>query len=164
MTAPRCPEHPDLMLDLARGLLGDAEAAVAEDLRESCGRCEAWWDETFSGPAVEKVESAVAEVFAGFSAPARSRRPWLAAAAAAVLVVGMGVVTMMWRSGEPAAAGAGRTTAPDAVLTVWDFEDQAVVARPDEPAQTPMVSPADQEAVFSSDLESGDLGGWTVSS
>ncbi len=166
MKAPTCPEHGNLVLDLARGRLNDAEAVRADVVRGSCPLCAGWWDEAFSDPATASVDSAVAEAFSVFKPPAAGRRVWLAAAAAAVLAVGVGITTMLWHGGEAAPPiAAGRVPGAEEVLSVWDFEDGALT-----PNAAAVVSsePADRadadEAVYANDLESGDLGSWTFHS
>lgn len=159
MKVPTCPEHETLVLDLARGRLNDADAIRAEIVLESCPVCAEWWNTTFADPATAQVDAAVAEAFAGFSRVSGRRRGWLAAAAAAVLAVGIGTTTMLWQGGETAPVVAEQ--GGGAVLSVWDFEDGEL--SPVSAATTPTASePGDTEnAVFVNDLESGDLGAWT---
>ncbi len=160
-----CPHHGDLVLDLARGRLNDADAAVADLERESCPHCAAWWNATFAADATAEVDAAVAQAFAGFSPVAGRRRGWLAAAAAAVLAVGVGTTMMLWRGGETSPVVAVQAPAAETVLSTWDFEDGTLA-----PVTTATVGPTTgdpvgaDEAVFINDLESGDLGSWTFHS
>ncbi len=166
MKVPTCPEHGNLVLDLARGRLKDADAAEADLVRESCPDCAEWWTTTFSDRATADVDIAVARVFAEFSPPAgRRRHGWLAAAAAAVLAVGVAATTMMWRGTETAPEMAEQSVPAEAVLSTWDFEDGTVTATV-EPvaAPTPGNRGETDEAVFVNDLETGDLGAWTLHS
>lgn len=165
MKAPTCPHHGNLVLDLARGLLSDADAAVADLERESCPHCAQWWAETFSADATAEVEAAVAQAFTDFSPVAGRRRGWLAAAAAAVLAVGVGTTMMLWRGGETSPVVAVQAPAAEAVLTTWDFEDGTLA-----PVAAVSVVPTTgdsvgaDDAVFVNDLESGDLSSWTFHS
>jgi anti-sigma-K factor RskA len=165
MKAPTCPHHGNLVLDLARGLLSDADAAVADLERESCPHCAAWWNTTFTADATAEVEAAVAQAFTDFSPVAGRRRGWLAAAAAAVLAVGVGTTMMLWRGGETSPVVAVQAPAAEAVLTTWDFES-GELAPVSEAAAVP--TPSDRgevgEALFVNDLESGDLGSWSFHS
>lgn len=164
MKVPTCPDHGKRMLDLACGRLDDADAMEAELVRESCPHCGAWWSTAFPDDATSRVDAAVEQAFAEFSPAAGRRRAWLAAAAVAVLTVGIGATTMLWRGAEVAPAAAEKAPAAGAVLSVWDFEDgrlvptsAAVVPTPDAPGEV-------DEAVFINDLESGDLSSWTFHS
>ncbi len=163
MKVPTCPEHGNLVLDLARGRLNDADAMDADLVRESCPNCAGWWNTTFSDRATTDVDTAVAQAFADFTPVAgRRRHGWLAAAAAAVLVVGIGTTTMLWRGGEVTPLVAEQGAAAEAVLSTFDFEDgafaptteAAVVDASGDRLET-------SESVFVSDLENGDLGSWT---
>ena len=164
MKAPNCPHHGNLVLDLARGLLSDADAAVADLELESCPQCAAWWNATFSADATTEVDAAVAQAFAEFSPAAFRRRGWLAAAAAAVLAVGIGTTTMLWRGSETSPVVAVQAPAA-AALATWDFES-GELAPVSEAAAVP--TPSDRgevgEALFVNDLESGDLSSWTFHS
>jgi len=164
MKVPTCPEHGNLVLDLARGLLDDADAAAAELVRESCPDCAAWWETTFNERAVAEVDSAVARVFADFS-PVVGRRPvWRVAAAAAVLAVGAGITTMVWRGGDTDPLVADHSSVSETVLSTWDFEDGTLSPASATAAPTPVDGNDAGEAVFVNDLESGDLGSWTFHS
>ncbi len=162
---PTCPHHGDLVLDLARGRLSDADATAAELERESCPHCAQWWNATFTVDATAEVDAAVAQAFADFSPVAGRRRGWLAAAAAAVLAVGIGTTMMVWRGGETSPVVAVQAPAAETVLSTWDFEDGtlAPVAAATVVPTSPDPLGAD-EAVFVNDLESGDLGSWTFHS
>ncbi len=114
---PTCPHHGDLVLDLARGRLSDADAMAAELERESCPHCAQWWNATFTVDATAEVDVAVAQAFADFSPAAGRRRGWLAAAAAAVLAVGVGTTVMMWSGGETSPVVAVQAPAAETVLS-----------------------------------------------
>jgi len=165
MKAPNCPHHGDLVLDLARGRLNDADAAVADSERESCPHCAAWWNASFSVEATAELDAAVAGAFADFSTIADRRRGWLAAAAAAVLAVGVGTTMMVWRGGETSPVVAVQAPAAETVLSTWDFEDGTLAPAVAAAAVPTNGDPAGaDEAVFVNDLESGDLGSWTFHS
>ncbi len=165
MKAPTCPEHGNLVLDLARGRLSDADALEADLQRESCPQCAAWWNTTFTADVTAEVDAAVAQAFANFRPTAGRRRMWLAVAAAAVLAVVIGTTTMVWRGSETAPIVAKHSSAGEAVLSTWDFEDGTLT--PTTAAgvvPTPGARAEAGEAVFVNDLESGDLGSWTFHS
>ena len=157
-----CTEHGDLMQRLARGRLDDAAALAAEDLRHGCEQCSAWWDETFDSASLETVDSAVADAFGSFRAPSRQRYGWMAAAAALVMAVGIASMSLVGGGPDPAMMTSMPTPAPDSSLVSFDFENgslegTALVSNADE-------APSDeaQTALFKGDLESGDLSGWTT--
>ncbi len=160
MTVSRCPEHGNLMLDLARGRLDDVRSLDAEAVREACPICARWWNETFSGDAFDLVERAVAESISHFAPPAWRRYRWLAAAAAIILVVGIGATSMMWRNADTSRAHAG-----DEVST-WDFEsgslDTAAVTVGH--ASTGSEESSEEAAMFTGDFESGNYSGWSTNS
>lgn len=163
MKVPSCPDHENLVLELARGLLDDREALRAETVRRDCAHCEAWWSETFDREAMAAVSSAVSESFSSFRAPTQRRRVWLAAAAAAVLAVALGSTSVFWRNVGNQQAGPAPAQSSPAVLSNWDFED-GIVAFQESPAAdvpTPGTERVGDSAVFTSGLESGDLSGWS---
>lgn len=169
MTVSCCPDHGDLMLELALGRLDDREAERAEGLRTSCAGCRQLWSSSFDGPALAVVDAAVAGAFAGFHAPGRRRRGWWAAAAAAVLVLGIGATSLLWRGGEDPAAASRQPASSGAVLSVWDFEDGTLAAEASAPVVEARVQTATDQgessgAVFTNDLESGDLASWSFHS
>ena len=164
MKVPTCPEHGDLVLDLARGRLDDADAVNADLVRESCPDCAAWWKTTFNESTIADVDGAVVRAFADFS-PVVNRRPvWLVAAAAAVLAVGVGITTMVWRGGDVDSRVAEQGLASETVLSTWDFEDGELSPAAVDAVPTPGDRNDAGEAVFVNDLESGDLGSWTFHS
>jgi hypothetical protein len=157
MTVSNCPEHGDLMRELARGCFDDERSLSSETVREECADCARWWNKTFSGEAYDEVEGAVTESIANFVPPARRRYRWLAAAAALVLAVGIGATSMLWRDAQ---------TSPvisSDVVSTWNFEpgtlDKAVAAVDD--ATDARNESNGTSAIFVSDLESGDLSGWS---
>jgi hypothetical protein len=166
MTVSRCPDHGDLMLELALGRLDDGEAARAEELRTSCAGCRQLWSSSFDGPALAVVDAAVAGAFAGFRAPRYRRRGWWAAAAAAVLVLGIGATSLLWRGGEDPAVASRQPADSGAVLSVWDFEDGTLAAEASPTVVEARVQSATEGegAVFTNDLESGDLASWSFHS
>jgi hypothetical protein len=149
------------MLELARGRLDDEAGCQAEELRESCPECAAWWRSMMDDTALSEVDDGVAEAFANF-APPRRRSGWLAAAAAAVLAIAVGGATLLWNSGDPASQ-----MVPDGSASVasFDFESHAATDFVIVDRET---SPAHQEdpegAVFEDDMENGELSGWTTHS
>ena len=160
MTVSNCPEHGDLMRDLARGRLDDERSLRAETVREECTECARWWNETFSGEAYDAVDGSVAEAISSFVLPTRRRYWWLAAAAALVLAVGIGSTSILWRDAPTSPSYAG-----DEVST-WDFEPgtlDKVDAAEGEVADG-RDEPSGKAAIFASDLESGDLSGWSTNS
>jgi hypothetical protein len=157
-----CPEHADLMLELARGRLDDERALQAETVRLVCASCSRTWEDTHSSDAFAAVEAAVEEAFAMFEPPVRRRHGWLAAAAAAVLAIGLGTTVLVWRSAEKSPRSAVGASSESTVLSALDFEDGVVSAANDaDDAPTPAGPTESGSAVFRSDLESGDLSGWS---
>jgi hypothetical protein len=160
MTVSNCPEHGDLMRELARGCFDDESSVKAETVRDECADCARWWNEAFSGEAYDAVDGAVAEAISSFVPPARRRYRWLVAAAAVVLAVGIGATSMLWRDAQTPPAYAND------VISTWDFEtgtlDEAVAAAGEAPHGSDESN--SESAVFVSDLESGDLSGWSTNS
>jgi hypothetical protein len=160
MTVSNCPEHGDLMRDLARGCFDDERSLRAETVREECADCARWWHEAFGGEAYDVVDGAVAEAISSFVPPARRRFRWLAAAAAVVLAVGIGATSMLWRGAQTSPAYSSD------VVSTMDFEtgilDGTVTATGEAPVGS---DESNGEApVFVGDLESGDLSGWSSNS
>ena len=155
MTVSNCHEHGDLMRDLARGRLDDERSLRAETVREECAECARWWNETFSGEAYDAVDGSVTEAISSFVPPARRRYRWLAAAAALVLVVGIGATSMLWRDAQTSPAHASD------VVSTWDFEEAGLESIAVEGADD--LTHTD-EVVFENDLESGDLSSWSFHS
>jgi hypothetical protein len=146
-----CPEHGDLVLDLARGRLDDQRAKAAEKARRDCAECSRWWGETFSAPAMVEIDAKVAGVFQEFIPSRRRRLGWMAAAAAA-LAVGIGATSLLWRD-----APAPESPSEDQV-SAWDFEAGAVAGTVDSRDSS------DDQAIFVGGFESGDLSGWSTGS
>ena len=94
-----CPEHGELVRQLALGRLDDAASAEAEAVVEECEHCAAWWQRETS-PS-DAVRAAVCDGLAELELP-RHRRvlPYAVAAAAAAVLVGGG---LLLRSPEPEA-------------------------------------------------------------
>lgn len=159
-----CPEHGDLMRELARGHFDDERSLRAETVREECADCARWWNEAFSGEVYGAVDGAVAEAISSFVPPARRRYRWLAAAAAVVLAFGIGATSMLRRDAQ--------TSPPYAsdVVSTWDFEagalDENFAAAGEAPGEAPDWNdePNGESALFVSDMESGDLSGWSTNS
>ena len=163
MTVSNCPEHGNLVLELARGRLDDRRAMEAEAVRRDCAVCSRWWSDTFGEEPVAELDSVVAEVFRSFAPPKQRRFGWLAAAAAAVLAVGLGATTLLWHDAEIAPSGLVSASTTGAVLSTWDFEGGELVAAETMAADTPVSEDqaGGEPAVFESDLEAGDLSSWT---
>ena len=70
-TVRHCPEHQQLMLDLARGRLDDEAGCRAEELRERCPECAAWWRSMMDDTALAEIGRGVDEGFAAFAPPRR---------------------------------------------------------------------------------------------
>jgi hypothetical protein len=163
---PRCREHGNLVLELAQGRLDDREAMLAEQARVGCECCAGWWSRTFGDDSLSVLDTAVDEVFSNWAPPTRRRHGWLAAAAAAVLAIGVGTTTLMWRDGEVSPTGARSASTAGELLSAMDFEDgsaKETIAVAD--VASVEVGETDSEAeVFTSGLESGDLSGWSSNS
>ncbi|MGD9253665.1 MAG: hypothetical protein PVG92_07000 [Holophagae bacterium] len=156
MKVSNCPNHGDLMRELARGHLDDERSFAAESVREQCPHCGRWWEGAFGGEAYEVVEAAVADAIADFSPPARRRREWLAAAAAIIFAIGLAGVSTLWRGDRAIPSHA------EGVVSTMNFETGAVAETVTEAAETTNEDgeAAVEAAVFSNDLESGDLSSW----
>ena len=161
MTARICPEHDDLMRELACGLLDDAHAARAEVLRVECGDCRSWWGETFAGEAFAQVDDAVADAFANFNRPARRRFGWLAAAAALVMAIGIGSTSLLLRETGIEVSRAATPVPAGAALSVMDFENGSLNGVAAVSIESEAVAVDSQDAVFQDKLESGDLSSWS---
>jgi hypothetical protein len=157
MILPNCPNHGDLMRELARGRLDDERSFAAESVREDCPHCASWWAGVFGGDAFDAVETAVADEIASFTPPVRRRREWLAVAATVVLAIGIGGVSVMWRGNQAAPPHV------DGIVSTMNFEAGALTETVSEAdgaaAENGEVST--EASVFSSDLESGDLSTWS---
>jgi len=151
------------MLELARGRLDDREAMLAEQARVECDHCLRWWSRSFGDEAVSELDTAVEQVFSSWAPPARRRHGWLAAAAAAVLAIGLATTTQMWRESEVSSAGATSASTAGELLSAMDFEDgtaDAMIAVVDVAPEG--FGEADGETtVFANSLESGDLSSWS---
>ena len=163
MTVSNCPEHGNLVLELARGRLDDRRAMEAEAVRRDCAVCAQWWGDTFGDEGVAELDSAVAEVFQSFVPPKHRRFGWLAAAAAAVLAVGLGTTTLLWHDAEIPPSGPASASTTGAVLSTSGFEGGEIDTAATMSADTQV--PPDQDrgeaAVFTSGLETGDLSSWS---
>jgi hypothetical protein len=160
---PRCREHGNLVLELAQGRLDDREAMRAEQARVGCDHCSKWWSGTFGDDSLSVLDTAVDEVFSSWAPPTRRGHGWLAAAAAAVLAIGVGTTTLMWRDGEVSPTGARSASTAGELLSAMDFEDGvAEETNTDTDIAGNEFGETDGEnAVFTSDLESGDLSAWS---
>jgi hypothetical protein len=160
MTVSNCPEHDDLMRELARGRLDDERSLRAETVREKCAECARWWNETFSGEAYDGVDGSVAEAISSFAPPDRRRYRWLAAAAALVFAVGIGATSLLWRDDQTSPANASD------VVSTWDFEPGTVdeIAAAVGEATDGSDESNGKPAVFVGDFESGNLSGWSTNS
>jgi hypothetical protein len=166
MTAPNCPKHGNLVLELARGRLDDREAMRAEQARVGCGHCAGWWNRSFGDNSLSVIDTVVGDVFSGWAPPARRRQAWLAAAAAAVLAVGLGTATLMWRDGQVSRSGASAAATVGDVVSVMDFEEPMAheTITVADVASHEADEPDGEAAVFESGLETGDLSGWSTHS
>jgi hypothetical protein len=157
MKMPNCPDHGDLMRELALGRLEDERSFAAESILQDCTHCAGWWAGAFGGDAFDAVEAAVADEIASFTPPARRRREWLAVAATVVFAIGIGGVSVLWRGNQAVPSHA------DGIVSTMNFEAGALtetVSEADETAAENGEASA-EAAVFSSDLESGDLSTWS---
>lgn len=181
MIAPNCPDHERLVLDLALGRLDDEAALEAENVSESCPVCRAWWQAQFEGEMAEVVDDAVAAAITNLELPVRRRsRGWLAAAAVAVMALGVGSLWVSQANRTVDEATAHRS----ASIQVFDFENPAAfgevvkVAAPDgdsmsnvqvitedglATASAPVEVENSGDAFFSGGFESGELGAWVPS-
>jgi hypothetical protein len=193
MNAPDCPDHGRLALDLALGRLDDDAALEADEVRSSCPVCGGWWGAQFDGDTVAAVDHAVEAGLSDLELPAR--RPsggWLAAAAVAVMAVG---VATLWFS-RPAAPVRPAPSSQVASIRSLDFEvpDElpeivttgvatSVTAVGENPtvvtddrevvvASAPQATVSDDstvpataelEPLFTGGFETGDLGEWVPS-
>jgi hypothetical protein len=163
MTVSNCPEHGNLVQELACGRLDDRRAMEAEAVRRDCADCAQWWSDTFGDEPMAELDAAVAEVFQSFVPPKHRRFGWLAAAAGAVLAVGLGTAALLWHDAEIAPSGLASVSTTREVISTWDFESGEIDTAAMMAADTPV--PGDQAggepAVFESGLESGNLSSWT---
>jgi hypothetical protein len=158
MKAPDCPEHSNLIMDLARGRLDDRRAEDAETVRRDCAACAEWWGNIFVDEAVTGLDSAVSEAFKSFAPQRRRRFGWLAAAAAVVLAVGFGTTTLLRQTAEIASVGSAPESLSGAALSTLNFEGGDIQT---DALKTPdMLTPGNQ-TIFKSGLESGDLSSWS---
>ena len=163
MTASNCPEHGNLVHELACGRLDDRRAMEAEAVRRDCAVCAQWWSDTFSDGAVADLDAAVADVFKSFKPPRQRRFGWLAAAAAVVLAVGLGATTLLWQDAETTATRPTSASTAGEVLSTWDFEGGEIDTVATMAADTPVLpgQTRGEAAVFTNGLESGDLSSWS---
>ena len=193
MLPPNCPDHGRLALDLALGRLDGVESTAAEIVSSSCPTCRAWWRENLEGEAADLVDRAVAGVFAELQLPGRQRgHRWLAAAAAAVMTLGVGTLWLIERSPSVNPVAPERTAA----IQTINFEDPSVVRQlSDAEIPNPELEPVDvlvveergrrevsvdeptvteaatteraiapePEPLFAGGFESGNLGAWVPS-
>ena len=188
MNSPNCPDHARLVLDLALGRLDDAAAIEAEGISESCPVCREWWQEQFDSDAAAVVDEAVAATFSDLQLPALRRGyGWMAAAAAAVMTLGVGALWMSQGATNLDEVAAPRVasirtitfepseaTAEFVLVEVPDPEPEAVerqtVRKPlaeemllAEAAPAEVVVDRSSGALFAGGFETGDFGGWIPS-
>ncbi len=133
MSRPHCPDHGDLVRELALGLLGDDEATAAEEALRNCAACASWWANQVA-PHAAALEGPVREALSGFRAPRRhSTARWWTAAAAALVLAATGAlwVTVGDHLTAPSSQRAATVT-PAAVRT----GPSAAVPEPGEAAAT----------------------------
>lgn len=159
-----CPHHGEEALEYIRGRLDNAAALQAEGHLETCPHCSAWYEATFSGEAFDGLDQTVQSSFRDTALPRRNRRHrWLAAAAAVTLMVAgfgwwqhSGTLSLDPVDHQATIASldfeGGMLMVEEAVMLVED--QQEVIA--DHPADK------DEDALFSADLEDGDLGSWEL--
>jgi|GEM_PF-2019288 len=161
-----------MVRDLALGRLDNDSALRAEEALAACTVCGQWWDETFAGDAFAEVEEAVAGAIADFAPPRATRRFATGfLAAAAVLLLGLGVATIARRASVPVprvAEGTATLEASEATLVAaMDFESGMVDLPPQAeamagPATAPVPKPAPGDTVLNAvSMETGDLSGWS---
>jgi hypothetical protein len=141
------------MLDLARGRLDDEAVTGAESVRHGCPHCSSWWLELEGRAAA--IDSAVAEGLKSFSPQQRRpSRPWLVAAAAA-LVLAAGLVWQVVEQGPAGTPGVAEEP-PGAVQAIFvdGMETGTLGSWTVENAQAP-------PPLFQDGLESGDLSSWS---
>jgi hypothetical protein len=159
MRAPHCPDHDRLVLDLALGRLEDAPAAAAEQVRESCPICSAWWRTELEGPAAAALDPVVNASIAAFEPPARRRvLRWLPVAAAATLAVAAGLLWQQHRAQPPVL-----THADPAEVTVENFDGDRDGNGVVDVADLGFAVHVERtgSAIFTDSLDDGQLTGWT---
>jgi hypothetical protein len=173
-----CPTHGESVLRLAQGRLGYAEAVRAEQTRQECGHCRAWWGEVLESEPTQAVVLGVQEGIRDFRPPqvVRSRkRDYMAAAAVVGLVVGSLLIVPgagEKRQGTDNAVARDALEVPDSDLIFSEgFEGESML--------TPVVGEANLydletgaptnhnatlesgDTIFSDDLERGSFDGWS---
>lgn len=165
---PDCPDHGQVMLDLALGNLQGCEAERAESLLDECPICRQWWVSALEGDSASDLARVVEQVFASFQAVERRKRVgWMPLAAAALIAL---AVALVLQTRPPSAPDDPGTHSDQAVLFVESFEPATVGSTEDNPAlvslqfetTSPAPVPEDDSAVIAGEnLETGDLAGWS---
>ena len=144
LAPPACGEHGSLVLALAMGDLDDADALLAETARRSCDSCRTWWEATFRGPDLARLEDAVSAAARAFrpvrpgragqgAHPARTLR-WSAPLAAALLLGALAASDLLG-SAQPTpganreAAGGATPVTPQARVEAASHAQGAAVTR-----------------------------------
>jgi len=92
MKSVDCPEHGEIILHLARGLVSPSEAGRVEQILTDCGHCSAWWAAELDGQHFPEVDASVEKTIRAFVPPQRQRRvrkDYLVAAASVALAAGI---------------------------------------------------------------------------
>lgn len=87
-----CPQHGEIVLDLARGLISPSRAVHVEQIRVECEQCSAWWAVELDSRNFPKIDASVEETLRAFVPPQRQRRvrkDYLVAAATVALAAGI---------------------------------------------------------------------------
>ena len=173
-----CPAHGELVLRLAQGLLGDTDAARAEQVGEDCEHCSAWWLEELGPESTRLVDLGVGEAIRDFR-PTQTRKShqwnYLAAAAIVALAVGTMIfspkVREMRPGSESVATADSREVVESELILSEGFETELSLmpvvgdaAQADlEPYST--LDPSSEEegggTIFTDDLEEGTFDGWS---
>lgn len=162
-----------MVRDLALGKLDDESALRADEALAACTVCSRWWDETFAGDAFAEVDEAVAGAVAAFAPPRATRRVATGfLAAAATLVIGLGIATVTRHTPAPVptvsdeiAASVG--TSAGTLVAAMDFESGLADLQPhvevvSRPATPPAPLETAKDAVVNAvSMETGDLSGWS---
>jgi hypothetical protein len=174
-----CPTHGESVLRLAQGRLGYAEALRAEQTRQECPHCRAWWCEALESESAQPVLVGVLEGIRQVPLPSAKRplrqRQYLAAAAVLALLAGAMILLpggwQMQAGNEPVSASEVGSLTETGLILSEGFET--------EPRLRPVVESAvkgdfdlgpaaargaagdGDQSIFSEDLEEGSFGGWS---
>jgi hypothetical protein len=162
MKSPSCPDHGRIVLDLAQGRLDDLRAAEAEQILESCPVCASWWQANLEGEAVLGVDHVVEHAFAAFQPPRRRRIAlWMPAAAALLIMVGAG---LLWNAGDRDPVSVDRSSGGVELVRGsfdGDVNGDGVVGVTDSGFELVSDEASADSPIFESNVDSGDLAGWS---